>query len=640
MKRHLTIALLLGLLSACSGNRPRSAEVYRPETSAEIETVAILGTNDIHGALAPLTAKTKEPEGVEPVTYERGGAAAMAAHLKILREKFGSRLLWLDAGDEFQGSLESNIEEGAPMVQWFNAMGLSAATLGNHEFDFGPVGPDTPAGDPLGALKARMAEARYPYLVGNIVDRKTGKRVELPNSRPSVILQAGRIKVGVIGLTTLETPVQTRPEFVKGLAFEDPKTFATREAARLRQEGAQVVVLLAHAGTRCEPGPEPAHALRKPTDPQGACDEKDELAAWLKALPAGTVDAVVSGHRHVVLHHWINDVPVIQGGHQLQALNVIYLSYDVKAGKLLADRTRIEGPIPVCPKVFEHQRDCAGDRPAPKKGRGDLVTPQFFGEELKTPAEATAVLDPIFKRVEAAKKRVVAQAARPVVHVRPCRIPSELGALVADALRLKAQADVGIVNCGMIRTGLEQGDVTYGDVFRIVPFDNTVARLTVSGKQLRTMLRIAESGARGFFPTSGVQLKVLDPELPAKSDDLDGNGKIEAWEINRLVDARLADGSPIEDQRQYRVATVDFLVNGGDDMGWIMGQIPKAQVASVEGGLVRDVVEQHFSRLKTLNPADHPAIDPAAPGLAFVKEWKGKGASSRKARRGKRRKKS
>src|SRR5205814_1292694 len=83
-------------------------------------------------------------------------------------------VLLLDAGDMFQGTVESNLGEGAAVVDVMNRLGYTAAAIGNHDFDFGPTGGDaTPqqrGDDPRGALRARAAEARFPFLMANVVD--------------------------------------------------------------------------------------------------------------------------------------------------------------------------------------------------------------------------------------------------------------------------------------------------------------------------------------------------------------------------------------------------------------------------------------------------------------------------------------
>lgn len=638
-----TIGLLLAT-SACSTShsQPDSSPGWEnandsgDSTGHELETVVILGTNDIHGALTPQKTKTKEPEGQAPTSYLKGGAGYLGSQIKILRHQFGDRLIWLDAGDEFQGTIESNLDEGATMVRFFNALGLSAAAVGNHEFDFGPRGPDKNLGhdgaDPLGNLKARMIEAKYPYVASNIISRAGGAS-PFPLAKSHAILNAGHLKVGVIGLTTLDTPGATRPQFVKDLEFTDLKEATLREAAALRAEGAQVILVTAHVGLECELGKAPASAaLRKPTDPQGDCDDTAELVRYLNSLPRGTVDAVVSGHSHRVIHHWVAGVPVIQTGTRNVFENLIYLTYDHTSGKVLPERTRIEGPIPVCPLVFAHQGDCNGDRPAPKSGRGELVTPHLHGKNVVDDSEVKTLLAPTLAQVDTAKKRVVGQAARAIPHSHDQE--SAMGNLIADSFRAKTHADVAIVNSGGIRAPFESGPITYEDVFRTLPFDNSVLVLSLSGKELKLMLQIAESGSRGFFPVSGIRLRLIDPSSPAPSEDLDGDKSMAAWEIDRLLEARLDDGTLVQDNKTYQVATLDFLVSGGDDFAWIMKQIPKSHIQDPGAGVMRDVLAEYIGNQKgSINSEDHPLVDLAQPRLTFVKLKAKSGVGHAKRRR-------
>ena len=129
-------------------------------------TLSIIGTNDVHGGIVPRDG--------------RGGLAVLggyAANLRAARARDGGAVLLIDAGDIFQGTLESNLSEGAEVVAAYNALGYAAATIGNHEFDFGPVGsaatPQQPSDDPRGALKQRAAEARFPFLAANLIDAAT-----------------------------------------------------------------------------------------------------------------------------------------------------------------------------------------------------------------------------------------------------------------------------------------------------------------------------------------------------------------------------------------------------------------------------------------------------------------------------------
>jgi len=631
IRSSISVLAILSLWTATSCSTPPKTIDGTPQKSGT-ETVYILGTNDIHGSLAPIPAKTREEEGTAPVPYTRGGAAILATQIRILRQELGSKLLHLDAGDEFQGSVESNAEEGAPMVQFFNAVGLNAAAVGNHEFDFGPEGPEGTQGDPLGALKKRMSEAKYVYVASNIVKKSNGSMPSFPNMVPHTLLQAGSLKVGVIGLSTLDTPVTTRAAFVRDLAFTDLKEATLREADALRKEGAQIIVITAHVGLKCLPGRAKAsHSVRKPNDPQGECGEKDELVRLLKSLPSGTVDAVVAGHSHQVVHHWVAGVPVIQAGTRNQVFNLLSITYDWNQKKVLHEESRIEGPIPVCEQFFKNQKDCDGDRPAPKDGRGPLIQAKFRNKSISPDPAVMALLEPVFARSEVQKKQVLAQAVQPIEHTRTAESP--LGNLVSDAIRKSVQTDFALVNSGGLRAPIEAGPITFEALFRTLPFDNSIAVLNVNGKELKNILRVAESGSRGFFPVSGLRLRLIDPQYDAPSNDLDKNGRIDPWEINRLIEAKTLQGQSIRDDHWYTLATIDFLVTGGDDLGWAMSQIPADRVQLAAGGLIRDVVQNYLAELKTVNTAENPLVLPKQPRMTFEKAHKAQKAQKRRRRK-------
>ena len=122
-------------------------------------------------------------------------------------------MLLLDGGDLFQGTMVSNLGEGRAVIDGYNALGYTAAAVGNHEFDYGPDGPksvpSSAADDPTGALKARIASARFPFLSANLIDKKTSQPVDWPNIYPSKIVQVAGISIGLIGAVTEDTPRTT-----------------------------------------------------------------------------------------------------------------------------------------------------------------------------------------------------------------------------------------------------------------------------------------------------------------------------------------------------------------------------------------------------------------------------------------------
>src|SRR3990172_4108866 len=199
------------------------AEVDGPRTRnvVKLRCRSMRAHRHLFGVLATVFALiTALPAGAVPVTVVAttdlhgrvGRTAALAGYLRVLRAS--STVVLIDAGDMFQGTLESNPNEGESVVAAYNALGYDAVAIGNHEFDFGPVGPlsvpSSPRDDARGALKARAAQGRVPVLAANIIDAATGKPLDWPNTRPAVLLEkkAGKrpVKIGVIGGSSFQTP--------------------------------------------------------------------------------------------------------------------------------------------------------------------------------------------------------------------------------------------------------------------------------------------------------------------------------------------------------------------------------------------------------------------------------------------------
>ena len=135
-----SVGIVAVFAMACSPSRPAPHPTVPPARTPIAHTLTIVGTNDLHGALDRL-----------PLL---GG---YVTNLRAARAADGGGVVLVDAGDLFQGTLESNLAEGVDVVKAYNRLGYAATAIGNHEFDYGPVGPAviaTDGQDPRGALKA------------------------------------------------------------------------------------------------------------------------------------------------------------------------------------------------------------------------------------------------------------------------------------------------------------------------------------------------------------------------------------------------------------------------------------------------------------------------------------------------------
>ena len=259
-------------------------------------TLSIVGTTDLHGRVFP--------------NDEQGGVALLGGYLRNLRAARaadGGAVLLLDAGDTFEGGIASNLSEGVLVVDAYNALGYDALAIGNHEFDYGAI--DTASGDSgtpdmRGALKAAAARARFPFLAANVIDTPTRRPLEWPNVRPSTLVDAAGLRVGIVGVMTREGLTRALAANVQGLDTTALTPTVENEARRLRRRGADLVLVLAHAGGAC-------FRFDDPTD-LSSCDDDAEIFELARRLPSGLVDAIVAGHTHQALAHEVAGIPIVQ----------------------------------------------------------------------------------------------------------------------------------------------------------------------------------------------------------------------------------------------------------------------------------------------------------------------------------------
>ncbi|PYP77919.1 MAG: hypothetical protein DMD35_13105, partial [Gemmatimonadetes bacterium] len=303
---------------------PPSRNVQRPPRPAT--RLRIIGTNDFHGALEPRT----DSRGVR-----RGGAAYLAAAIRRARAECVAPecvSLLVDAGDQFQGTLASNLAFGRPVVRLFNQLGYVASALGNHEFDWGQ---DT--------MRARMRDAHYPFLGANV--RYADGR-DVPWIRDDTLIVREGLKVGVIGLASVLTARTTAARNVTGLVFLPPGPIVDSLARRLRARGADYVIVLDHDGAFC--------------DRTGAAACRGEIVGIAQSIHE-PIDLIVSGHTHSFVDATIAGVPVVQAYYNGSAIDVVDLG---PAGTSHAVRNVLTDSIAADPAVATLVRE-AVDRVAP-----------------------------------------------------------------------------------------------------------------------------------------------------------------------------------------------------------------------------------------------------------------------------------
>ncbi|HVG64166.1 MAG TPA: bifunctional UDP-sugar hydrolase/5'-nucleotidase [Hyalangium sp.] len=595
----LLVALAALAASACRSTpqpspEPVAAAPAQPAAPAPAEPLrlTVVGINDLHGWVAP--TRTTLKGGVE---IQEGGAATLASYLARLRADNPGGVVFLDGGDLFQGTLASNLTEGAVVVDVYNHLGLTAAAIGNHEFDYGPVGPSPvpvkPGDDPLGTLKERIRQARFPLLSANIREAATGQRPAWLGNDGTLLVTVKGVKVGIVGLTTVSTPTTTNPTNVVSLRFE-PLAPAVVEAAKsLRERGAEVILGVAHAGGRCP-------NLENPRD-LSSCDMKNgEIYGVLEELPPGILDAMVAGHTHQAMGHFIHGVPVIETYGLGRSFGYLELFVDPVSRKVLQERTLIHAGIPLCAHVDVTSKTCES-RKLREQAEVRLEPATFLGGPVVPDASVQELIAPVLARVEQEQHRELGVTV-PVALKRDYQGESALGSFLSDSLREAAAADVAMMNPGGLRADIDAGPLTFGDVYEVLPFDNTVAIVTLSGDELKRLLQVVYGSKKSVFQVSG--LKVTLERCPGP---------------DRFRDATLANGKPLAPARMYRVAMPDFLARGGDGLSPVLDPLPPGRVdlGQARPGTLRDELIAYWQRRKAPLAAPNPGrityVDNGAP---------------------------
>lgn len=494
MRQSASRALVVALLGVIAAAQPGAREQGASPPPAV--TLSIVGTTDLHGALFSAS--------------DRGGLALLAGfinNLRAARAADGGAVLLLDAGDMFLDGMESNLSEGAVVVDAYNAMRYTAVAIGNHDFEFGTVdGPGArqpPDGDLRGALKARAAQARYPFLAANLIDVTTNRPVDWPNVQPSVLVDAAGVRVGIIGAMTIDALRSTLAVNVQGLRVAPLAATIAAEAARLRGSGAEVIVVTAHAGGYC-------HDFTHPTD-LSSCDPSSEIFALAKNLPPGLVDVITAGHTHDAVAHQVAGVAIIQGYPRGAAFGRADLVFDREARRVV--KTTLFAPRAVCARQEPETLRCEAPSESGGAPSGSRRAPvaQYEGREVVPDDRVTNAMAPVLARV-----RQIQAAPMGVFVDTPIRRTGSspevpLANLLADTLRGALSADVavhGSVRGGM-RADIPGGPLTFGRLYEAFPFDNRVAQITLTGDELRRALadEVRRRRRRGTLAISGVVVK-------------------------------------------------------------------------------------------------------------------------------------
>lgn len=539
---HLCGGMLLALsLAGCGGGA-----VVRPSSM----NITLLGFNDFHGNLEPpkLTVAAQDGAG-QTVAVPAGGAAYLASTIAA-RRAANKHVAVVTAGDMISASpLESSMFLDEPTIEALNLMQVDFASTGNHEYDSGfqellrmqNGGCEKFTVKEPCQLSKPFKGASFQYLAANTL-RDDGKPL-FPATAVKFFEENGlRIGVGFIGMTLKTTPRMVRASGVKGLTFSDEAATANAMIPQLRAQGADVIVVLIHEGGQTTSNLQ-----------DDSCKGlSGDIVPILEKL-SSEVDVVISGHTH---RSYICDYS------KVNAAKPFLLTSAGMYGTLLTE--------------VQLKVDASTRRVSVRSAKQNIVQGEAF-----TGSRGPVALQPQFPVY--AKDAQVAQlveryrvAAEPLAAVPVGRLAaaalrapqdngeSVLGRVVADAIlaSTRAPADDGaqlaFMNLGGIRADLvpdAQGQVSYGQLFSVQPFGNTLMSMTLTGEQIRQLLE--QQFNSGTNTVDSPRILQVSQGFSYSFDRSQPAGQ--------RISAMTLNGVAVDLQRDYRVAVQDYLGGGGDN---------------------------------------------------------------------------
>ncbi|MCH5265788.1 MAG: N-acetylmuramoyl-L-alanine amidase [Lachnospiraceae bacterium] len=480
------------------------------EGSSGTQDITIYHTNDMHGHL-------DEAIGI-------GRVAAL--------KKSTEASLLLDAGDATQGGALATLSNGEYVVELMNLAGYDAMATGNHEFDYGQD-----------RLKKIASLAEFPILGANVFKEGSpllkgeyGENKE--NNGQYVILEEAGAKIGIFGLTTQKTKTSSNPAGTVGISFKDEIETAKEMIDVLENKEVDVILCLAHLG-----------------ETRDVVYTSEDVAEAMTGKYKGKLDAIIDGHSHTIENKVVNGIQISQTGTGLTNVGKMQLHYN-------ADTEDVE-----ITETLLSEADCQALEPEKAVNRRLEEMEESIQELMQVRVADTA---------STLWGGTIQNVSEGRVH------ETNLGNLIADSMldageeiirngnveeRYRDLPIVALENGGGIRTTIQKGTITKGDIINVLPFANVVSFKAITPKLLYKVLEQGVSGnagltaeglmagttADGGFAQIGGMKFVYDPNQP------------KGQKVKRVyLDGETEPLEREDESREIILASNDFLIAGGN----------------------------------------------------------------------------
>ncbi|HEJ7115086.1 TPA: bifunctional UDP-sugar hydrolase/5'-nucleotidase [Serratia marcescens] len=510
--------------------------------------ITILHTNDHHGHF------WQNDHG----EYGLGAQKTLVDGIRQEVAAQGGSLLLLSGGDINTGVPESDLQDAEPDFRGMNLVGYDAMAIGNHEFD-----------NPLSVLRQQEKWATFPLLSANIYQKSTGQRL----FKPYALFDKQGIKIAVIGLTTDDTAKIGNPEYFTDMEFRVPAQEAKQVVEQLRKdEKPDVIIAATHMG-HYDNG---EHGSNAPGDVEMA-----------RSLPAGYLDMIVGGHSQ--------DPVCMAGDNRKQAdyvpgtpcspdrQNGTWIVQAHEWGKYVgrADFEFRNGEL----KLVHYQLIPVNLKKKVEKADGTSER-VYYTQQIAEDPTMMKLLTPFQDKGKAQLEVKIGSVNGKLEGDRSKVrfVQTNLARVMLAAQRERADADFAVMSGGGVRDSIESGDITYKNVLKVQPFGNTLVHVDMKGREVEQYLAVVAN----MKPDSGAYAQFANVSLVA-----DGKGVSEV-KIN---------GQPLQADKTYRMATLNFNALGGDGYPKLDGLPSYVNTGFIDAEVLKQYIEKH-------SPLDAAAYEP------------------------------
>jgi 2',3'-cyclic-nucleotide 2'-phosphodiesterase (5'-nucleotidase family) len=503
-----TLAYLLGIPEPQQAQGVVRLDLLRGGESRTL--VPIVALTDFHGQLEPTSYS------IDGRNTSVGGASQLATMFDEEAAQFPVDSFLFASGDNVGASpANSGLLQDMPAIDVENAWGLQATSYGNHEFDYG-----------VSRLLQHQARANFPFLGANIVDETTLQNPDWVQG--THVFNYGNLRIGVIGIELSQTPELVSAGATAGLKFLDEVETIKTESEKLRKQGIKVQVVLIHQGT--------ANGLNA-IDGNPAVPWDGPIMTITDGIQDTSVDVVLAGHTHRVSNLMVGHILVAEGINAGASYSVVQMVIHGQDVEWAGAATRIAENLGVAKR-----------------------------------ADVQSIVDDANAQTAILRNQVIGTQQFDIKRAPTRLFESAMGNMVTDAMRLKYPGvDAAYTNSGGLRADLNcdppsagEGscEITWGEMFGVLPFGNRTVILTLTGDQLEQAFingftpfcDPAFTGGTGRFPqVSGLKVTFAcngtTPEVTGMWKTPEGIGGPE---------------TPIGPADSVRFVTNDFMYTGGD----------------------------------------------------------------------------